>query len=32
MRPGVLVTVDAHGTHTQPLRDAILRGWRRDTA
>jgi hypothetical protein len=28
VRPGILVTIDAHGSDEQPLRDPILRGWR----
>jgi hypothetical protein len=28
VRPGLLVTVEAHGAGGQPLRDAILRSWR----
>jgi hypothetical protein len=27
--PGIVVTVDAHGADGQPLRDPILRAWRR---
>jgi hypothetical protein len=29
LRPGLAVTVDADGPEGEPLRDAILREWRR---